>query len=204
MNTEDIVVDLIALNDGQLLGRNRLQRQAYLLHRCGAEFNMRFVYYRYAPHSFELANGVIEACADQRIEIERSRGRHGIDHAIFKTGKEVRHPDNIGCLSSEHARRLIAMMEQVSDTVLELAATIVFLRDERGRGARAVTETRARKPLKAQSGRLEGALTLVRRLGLDGSAVQAGFPKPAAHEFDTPGIVHDPRPDVRTHPRAAG
>lgn len=204
MNTEDIVVDLIALNDGQLFGRNRLQRQAYLLHRCGADFNMRFVYYRYAPHSFELANGVIEACADQRIEIERSRGRHGIDHAIFKTGKEVGHPDNIGCLSSDRARRLIAMMEQVSDTVLELAATIVFLRDDRGWGESAVTETRARKPLKAQSGRLEGALALVRQLGLDGGAVQPDSPNRRRAEFDTPGIVHDPRPDARTNPRAAG
>jgi hypothetical protein len=40
----EIAVNLIALHDGELVGRTRLQKRAYLLHRCGAEFTLNFVY----------------------------------------------------------------------------------------------------------------------------------------------------------------
>ena len=45
MNFEDmenIVVNLIALHGGELVGRTRLQKEAYLLHRCGANFDLPF------------------------------------------------------------------------------------------------------------------------------------------------------------------
>ena len=204
MNTDDIVADLIALNDGKLFGRNRLQRQAYLLHRCGADFDIRFVYYRYGPHSFDLSNGVIEACADERIEIDKQRGPNGIHHAIFKSGKRAREPNNIGCLAADRAKHLIEEMEQVSDTVLELAATMVFLRDDRGWGENAVTETRARKPLKAQNGRLESALALVQQLGLDAAGVPPNPRNQGNAGVDTPQVMHGTRPDTGTRSRAAG
>ena len=40
MNVEKIVVGLIALNGGTLVGRTRLQKQAYLLDKCGASFGL--------------------------------------------------------------------------------------------------------------------------------------------------------------------
>ena len=61
-------------------------------------------------------------------------------------------------------------MRKVSDIVLELAATVVFLRDEwdyYGKGeTTAVEETKARKPRKATKERIDKAIALLRDLGL--------------------------------------
>ncbi len=46
MKAEDVVVNLIKLNDRELIGRTRLQKEAYLLDRCGAEFGLSFTYYQ--------------------------------------------------------------------------------------------------------------------------------------------------------------
>ena len=177
MNPEDIVVGLVALNGGELVGRTRLQKQAYLLDRCGAEFGLEFTYHRYGPYSFELAGGCADAEADGRIATEERPGRHGVPYAIFSSGEGIAEPDRLGAMSAGEARALLAKMRGVSDIVLELAATIVFLRDEwpyYGKGRTdAVEETKARKPLKATEERIGEALGLLRALRLDGGAAPA-------------------------------
>ena len=53
MNAEDIAAGLIALHENkELSGRKRLQKEAYLLHRCGANFDLPFTYHHYGPYSF--------------------------------------------------------------------------------------------------------------------------------------------------------
>ena len=64
MNSEDIVVSLISMHGDELVGRTRLQKQAYLLHRCGANFDVSFVYHHYGPYSFDLVDGVTDARAE--------------------------------------------------------------------------------------------------------------------------------------------
>lgn len=165
MNADDIVVALIALWGGQLVERIRLQKAAYLLDRCGAKFGLRFVYHDYGPYAFDLAAGCADACEDRRIRIERRPGRHGVRYAIFSTGES---PGRIGALSAERARRIVAKMKPCTDLVLEIAATIVFLRDEGGyaKNEVAIAETRTRKAQKATDERMEKALSLLRDLGL--------------------------------------
>lgn len=164
MNADDISVGLVALWGGELVGRTRLQKGAYLLHRCGANFDIPFVYYHYGPYSFDLAEGCLDAEFDGRIKIEERRGGHGIRYAIFKTVEEA---DGIGALSCREARGFVRKMKPCTDVVLELAATVVFLRDDGGYPRNAVVETKARKPLKATDERLGKALSLIRDLGLD-------------------------------------
>ena len=177
MNPEDIVVGLVALNGGELVGRTRLQKQTYLLDRCGAEFGLAFTYHHYGPYSFELAGGCADAEAEKRVETEERPGRHGVPYAIFRSGKGGAEPDRLGELSAGQARSLLGKMQGVSDIVLELAATIVFLRDEwpyYGKGKTdAVEETVARKSLKATEKRIEEALGLLRVLGLEEAAAPA-------------------------------
>ncbi len=170
MNAQDIVVNLIALNDNQLIGRTRLQKQAYLLDRCGADFELQFIYHHYGPYCFELAGGADDAQAESQIVIEEKVGRHRVPYAIFSSGKNTRHPPAIGKLNNDKARSLLQKMNGVSDVILELAATIVFLRDEwhyfdKGR-IDPVEETKARKPLKATNDRIGKALELLRDLDL--------------------------------------
>ena len=79
MKAEDIVVNLIALHGGELGGRTRMQKAAYLLHRCGAKFDLPFVYHHYGPYSFDLAAGCTDAHAEGRIETEEKlTAHHGI------------------------------------------------------------------------------------------------------------------------------
>ncbi len=168
MNPEDIVVGLVALHGGELIGRTRLQKEAYLLDRCGAEFGLAFEYYHYGPYSFELAGGLNEAQAEGAVEIEERPGRHRVPYAVIKTAEAQ--PEAIGKLQADRAAELLDRMKYVSDFVLELAATVVFLRDEWDYYGKEkvgpVEETKARKPLKATEERMGKALALLRDLGL--------------------------------------
>ena len=58
MNAEDIAAGLIALHENkELSGRKRLQKEAYLLHRCGADFDLPFTYHHYGPYSRIIHKG---------------------------------------------------------------------------------------------------------------------------------------------------
>ena len=168
MNAEDIVVNLIALHDRQrLVGRTRLQKRAYLLHRCGANFELPFVYHHYGPYSFDLADGCLDARANKRIKVAERPGRYGIRYAIFTLHGGANPSGGLGALSADEARRFLKRMEKVEDIVLELAATIVYFVENGYDMKAAVEETKARKPIKASADRLREAFSLIRDLGLD-------------------------------------
>ncbi len=167
MNVADIVVNLIAQHGGRLIGRTRLQKETYLLHRCGANLGLPFTYHHYGPYSFALVDGLVDARADGRIEMEERLGSYGIRYAIFKSKDDAGAADGLGDLPATSVRSLLEKMQEVSDIVLELAATIAFLREDGGYGYDAVEETKARKPLKATRERMEQALVLLRKLGLE-------------------------------------
>ena len=163
MKADDIVVATIALWGGELVGRTRLQKGAYLLHRCGANFDLPFVYYDYGPYSFDLAAGCADAHEERRIEIEERPGRHGVRYAIFTTSERA---GGVGALSRRDALGFVEKMVPCTDVIIELAATIIFLRDETAYGEKAVAETKTRKSLKATAERIERAQSLLRELGL--------------------------------------
>ena len=167
MNPENIVVDLIAMNGGKLIGRTRLQKGAYLLHRCGANFDLGFVYHHYGPYSFDLVAGCLDARAEGWIEIEEKPGRYGVPYATFKILGGACPSDGLGELAAARARSLLDKMGSASDIVLEIAATIAYFmeggRDMEG----AINETKTRKPLKATPERLGKAVSLLRNLNLD-------------------------------------
>ena len=72
----------------------------------------------------------------------------------------------LGELAASSVRRLLKPIKNASDLVLEIAATIMFLRAN-GYPKRAVEETKARKTLIASDERVERALALLRQLGLE-------------------------------------
>ena len=165
MKAEDIVVNLIILSGGELTGRTRLQKEAYLLDRCGAKFGLSFTYYYYGPYSFELADGWEDARAEGRIEIAEEPGRYGVPYSIFKLRESGGSPDRLGNMSVDKARARLNKMAGVSDIVLELAATIVYLKEE-GYGEQTIEELKIRKPLKATDQLIEKAKNLLGGLEL--------------------------------------
>ena len=167
MTAKDMVVDLIALHGGELVGRTRLQKEGYILNRCGGNFPVSFIYHYYGPYSFDLARGVDDARADGQVVISEAPGSYGIPYTTFKSAGPVEcHSEGFGELSRAAAFGLIDIMKRTSDIVLELAATIVFLRDDEGYSDRAIAETIARKPLKAKPHRIAAARKLLKDLGL--------------------------------------
>ena len=169
MKAEDIAVNLIKLSGGQIAGRTWLQKAAYLLDRCGAKTKLRFTYHNYGPYSFELADGWKDARAEGRIEIEEKLGRFGIPDSIFKVkdaDNDTTMLTNLGDLSPDVARAQLTKMAEVSNIVLELASTMVYLQEE-GYGEQAVKELKIRKPLKATDGLITKATKLLRDLKLD-------------------------------------
>ena len=172
MNATELVVKLIALHGGKVVGRTRLQKRTYLLHRCGGDFGLNFVYHHYGPYSFDLADGWTDARAEGLIEINEMPGRYGVPYATFGLKEPFAEPERIGNLAVKDARRLRAILDcEASDIVLEIAATIVFLRDEGGYKEQAIEETKDRKPLKATDQRVSRAQSLICELGLSKGSV---------------------------------
>ena len=165
MNAEDIAVNLIKLSGGQLVGRTRLQKEAYLLDRCGAAFGLPFTYHYYGPYSFELADGWEEARAEGRIEINEKLGGYGVPYSIFTLNEPDSDPDNLGELPVGTARARLEKMAGVSEIVLELAATIIYLKEE-GYGEPPIKELKTRKPLKATDKLIKKATDLLSDLEL--------------------------------------
>ena len=131
LNATELAVNLIALHGSQVVGRTRLQKRTYLLHRCGGDFGLNFVYHHYGPYSFDLADGLTDARAEGLIEIKEMPGRYGVPYETFRLKESSGEPERIGSLAIKDALRLRGILDnEASDIVLEIAATIVFLRDE--------------------------------------------------------------------------
>ena len=162
VNPEEVVVNLLKLNGDQLRGQIRLQREAYLLDRCGADFGFSFVYHRYGPYSFELVDGWTGAQANDRITIAEKPGPlYGV-YSIFELNEEKEKKEDkspLGGLSVSTASKRLEMMDKVSDGVLELAAAIAYLGE--------IEEVKIRKPLEATKKQIEKAQKLLEDLGIE-------------------------------------
>lgn len=163
MGPDDVVVGIVALNGGELVGRTRLQKAAFLLEGIGMNSGLGFDYHRYGPFSADLAGGWDEARSEGRLDLSERLGNYDVPYTIFSTSAEP--PERLGDLDADDARDLLATLRSYSDIVVELAATIVLLRQQ-GFGERALEEVKVRKPLKATDQRLKNALDLIRELNL--------------------------------------
>ena len=163
MNASDVAVGIVALSDGEFIGRTRLQKTVYLLDLAGMKSGLAFDYHNYGPFSAELAEAWDEADRSGRLEIGEKAGFHEVPYTIFKTKEGA--PKKLGGLSSRKATELLEVLKPYSAVVLELAATIAFLREDQFPGD-VIEEVRTLKPLKATPERLRQAEHLLRELGL--------------------------------------
>ena len=167
MNPDEVVVNLILLNGGKLTGRTRLQKQAYLVHCCGADLHeLDFIYHYYGPYSFELADGCVDAIAEGRITMEERQGRYGTPYSVFEaTGTQQ--IGGIGNLSRKEAKRVVDNTNRASSIALELAATAAFLQRQGVYDGHVMEELKLRKSRKATAENLKEAQQLLGDLGLD-------------------------------------
>lgn len=167
---EDRVVDIVVASGGRLVSRVRLQKVAYLLDCIGARSGFSFAYHHYGPYSRDLDNAVLDAGAFKKIEetFER-RQSDGARYSVFVASSEAG-PHNYVYLKEKRFREQARELADENVTVLELAATAHWLLKEEMVGDWKKEIVR-RKGQKTKNGRLDEAVSLLSRLGLEPSAL---------------------------------
>ncbi len=169
MNPDEIAIAIVALNSGELGGKTRLQKTAYLLEACGMNSGLEFEYHYYGPYSFALAQGWEVAQLAKRLDVEPAPGRHGVPYMIFRSHGPK--PEQIGALGRKDAERILQALKAEPDAVVELGATLHFL--QRAGFKDPERELKQRKPLTATPERLERARQLLAGLPLKESERKA-------------------------------
>lgn len=134
---------------GEIVGRTRLQKVAYLLDVVGLGHGFDFEYRHYGPFSDSLANAMRGARAFGLVREEEHPTDWGGFYSIYRLGNT-----EPTAASSQHAAFTKAAAG-ISSIELELLATAAFLHAEGA--ADPWAETGRRKPDKAADGRLENA-----------------------------------------------
>lgn len=174
MERETIIVALLKAAGGQIVGRVRLQKAAYLLDRLGMESGFHFDYHHYGPFSRDLDNAIADAEAFGFVEQEFGRRQvDGARYSIFKlTAEEFEYPEKIGQLNEAALEGYLQTFAETNVTVLELAATANWLAEEEQRDDWQEALHRRKGP-KVDGGRLDRALALLRDVGLPPATVGA-------------------------------
>jgi hypothetical protein len=141
---------------GEIVGRTKLQKVAYLLELAGLGDGFDFEYRHYGPYSEGLADAIRVADAFGLItETERPATWGGL-YSIFRSTEDA------GRLEPGPRSRFASVAAGLNSIELELAATAAFLSLERHDDPWG--ETARLKPGKAAGGRLERAKEAYRRL----------------------------------------
>jgi uncharacterized protein YwgA len=142
---------------GEIVGRTRLQKVAYLLELAGFGDGFQFEYRHYGPYSEDLADAIRLADAYDLVQEVEHKATWGGTYSIFRV-KE-------GAEATE-ARDRTAFVQKAAgiDAIeLELAATAAYLASAEN-SEDPWGETARRKPDKADNGRLEKAKAAYREL----------------------------------------
>jgi uncharacterized protein len=154
---------IVALNGGVLVGKTRLQKTIYLLQSKGLNIGYDFEYHHYGPYSEGVAEDIKWAEFLGQLTGRPEMGFHDVPYTVFETKSLP--PNSILGSSSDAVKSILGILEKHSAVVLELAATLLFLR-KNGYATDSEEELKVRKPSKAAPERLEKARGLLRELNL--------------------------------------
>jgi uncharacterized protein YwgA len=141
---------------GQIVGRTRLQKIAFILEAAGLGAGFQFRYKHYGPYSEQLADAAQTARIVGMLREQETPATWG---GLYSTYHSQLQPDHF---VPEARRRLAQQLVHVDAVELELAATALFLAYELCSDP--WDETARRKPEKAEGGRLQRAVQLYQGL----------------------------------------
>lgn len=164
---ESIVQSVIAAAGGILTGRIRLQKFVFLLDKLGLNSGFEYTYHHYGPYASNLTDAVDFAKAFNILSEEFDhRKSDGARYSIYKIGSHPICKSKNEFLSKKNVEHAISAMNSVSSTILELAATACWLKQDEN-----LTDWRdeivKRKGKKTDDGRLEKAEALLADIGLN-------------------------------------
>ena len=146
---------------GEVVGRTRLQKIAYLSQLAGFGDEFHFEYKHYGPFSEDLARGIDIASAFGGVREEEHRAAWGGLYSTYRVS--LTEPP-----SNTDRSRFLKAAKAIGAVELELAATAAFLFQVEGFGrtkpGNPWVETRSRKPEKARGGHLEQAIAAYNKL----------------------------------------
>ncbi len=137
---------------GELLGRTRLQKVAYLAQLAGFSNEFTFEYHHFGPYSSDLARGMEIATALGLVKEVEKQAKWGGRYSVYYSLRR-----NVG---SPHADRatFVQRAKAIGALELELAATAAYLYEVEGIGVNGEgnpwQETRLLKPEKASEDNL--------------------------------------------------
>lgn len=143
----NIVYTIISAADGEMTGKVRLQKVAYVLDLAGLTEPLAHRYYHFGPYSDIVTNQATEALSCGLLTVNEVQTEWGGAYTAFKAHEVAPVDDMVSAIVKKSC--------SVESVVLELAATAAYLKQEFGDAA--WDETARRKPLKATSERLAKA-----------------------------------------------
>lgn len=141
---------------GQIVGRTKLQKVAYLLELTDQGSGFEFEYRHYGPYSEALTDAIRVADAFGLVTEEERTATWGGRYSIYKVNEELVGP-------CDSRAKFATAAAAISAVELELAATAAYLHVVEN-CPDAWKETERRKPEKAADGRLEKAKRAYRDL----------------------------------------
>jgi uncharacterized protein len=162
---EELIKQILQAANGEIVGRIRLQKIVYLLEQFGLHSNFRFSYYHYGPYSEELTRAIQHAEFLDKLICEREETTaHQTPYTVYSVPMQSEPlPKFVGSLPFEKAQRLIDTMKVETSVVIELAATIHWLKKYE-KVADWRLELATRKPRKSTPENVDRAEAILRKL----------------------------------------
>ena len=164
MDLVDYIGALVRLSGGEVVGKTRLQKIAYLLEVKNVGFDdIEFDYHNYGPYSSELAFAADDAESLGYLTTEERSGFHSVPYTVFKSTEKS--PTFKNSKKTKEREAALNLMNDYSALLLELAATAIYLKTN-GFAESYWDEVEKRKPLKAIPKKRKQAEELIAALGL--------------------------------------
>ncbi len=167
MNSSTIASVVCASDDKKVFGKIRLQKIFYLLDQLGLNSGFSYSYHHYGPYSEDLSNTLFFAeFIDGVIEESQGRTQLGNAYSVFSLSENAdQSPSDVGELPADNIRILVNILEAPTSVVIELAATIHWLR-RKEEIVEWEAELKTRKAGKATDTNIKKALALIEEIGL--------------------------------------
>ena len=163
-----LITDVIgASEDKKVFGKIRLQKIFYLLEQLGLNSGFSYSYHHYGPYSEDLSRALFFAeHLDKVVTESQGNTQRGNVYSVFSlSDHKYEVSSKVGKLSADNVKRLVNSLEDPTSVVIELAATIHWLRKKEEIDDWK-TELKTRKTGKATDENIEKAVGLLSEIGL--------------------------------------
>ena len=164
MDEAKAVAEIVHYAGGEMTGRVKMQKIAYFLEVAGVGYGFDHEYHHYGPYSESLADAATRARLFDLLTEEKKLTEWGTEYSIYKQDKPIEESELlVDGKDRETRKKLIEKANAFPSVILELAATALFLFNEKNKEPWALTARK--KPEKAaHKNNLEDAKDFYREL----------------------------------------